>query len=171
VPEPHENSGPNGPTAKTVKRLFGESGNICAFANCSQPIIAGTSVVGKVCHIKAKSPGGQRYDPAQSDEERHGYDNLILLCGIHHDIVDDDEALYTVERLQQMKAAHRARTTHLSDEDADSGARFLISNPVISFQQSGGITASNVIINNYGPINLGMHVEDIALLQHASGAS
>jgi hypothetical protein len=78
-----------GPSDSVIKRLFALSRNHCAFADCMIPIVqpSGT-VTGKVCHIKAKSPGGPRYDSTQSDAERHAFDNLILLRGVHHDIVD-----------------------------------------------------------------------------------
>jgi len=51
------------------------------------------TLVGKVCHIKAKSsgPGSKRYDKNQTDEERHGLGNLIALCPKHHDVIDDDD--------------------------------------------------------------------------------
>lgn len=146
--EPNQKTGPKGPSQKTLKRLFGESGNLCGFPKCQQPIISGGTVTGKVCHIKAKSPGGPRHDPTQSDDERHGYENLILLCGKHHDVIDDDEASYTVERLRQIKSEHFAMTKPLLEEDAEKGARLLFSyspKSVSSINQSGGITARSVV--------------------------
>jgi hypothetical protein len=139
VSESRRNTGPKEPSMTTIKRLFAESGNLCAFPKCAQPILHGRTVIGDVCHIKAKSPDGPRYDPEQSDEERHRYDNLILLCGVHHTVVDSDEISYTVERLKAMKAAHRAKAAHLPDEVAEDGAILLFSNPVVSVNQSGGI--------------------------------
>jgi hypothetical protein len=88
------------PTDATIKRLFARSGNRCAFPKCPVEI--------EMCHIKAARPGGPRYDPLQSAAERHGYDNLILLCGTHHSVIDDDEEVYTVERLIKMKNPSRA---------------------------------------------------------------
>jgi hypothetical protein len=157
VSEPNQNTGPKRPSEKTLKRLFGESGNLCAFPKCRQPIIIRGTVTGKVCHIKAKSPDGPRYDPAQSDDERHGYENLILLCGKHHDVVDDDEASYTVERLRQIKLDHLAQAAPLSEEDVEQGGHLLFYSPscVSSINQYGGITAGSVEIN---PVH--MHVDD-----------
>jgi hypothetical protein len=95
------------PTVPTLKRLFAVSGNRCAFPKCKQPIVVDETVVGKVCHIKAKEPGGKRYDPTQSPQERHGFDNLVLMCGPHHDVIDDDDTNFTVEVLKQLKLVTR----------------------------------------------------------------
>ena len=77
------------------------SGNHCAMEDCENPLIDpkfGT-VVGKVCHIKGDRPGAKRFDPAQTDAERHSFANLILLCPVCHDIIDSDEEWFTVLRV------------------------------------------------------------------------
>jgi hypothetical protein len=141
---------PSAPSTQTLKRLFGESGNLCAFAKCQNPIIQGASVFGEVCHIKGKKPDSPRYDSAQSDEDRHGYGNLILMCAFHHGVIDTDEQSYTVERLQQIKSAHLQRAAQLPEEETERGALLLFSpNTASSVNQSGGITAANVTVNNY----------------------
>jgi hypothetical protein len=56
--------------------------------------VIGNTVTAEICHIKAQSAGGPRYDPDQTDKERHGFDNLLLLCGDHHKVVDADPATY-----------------------------------------------------------------------------
>lgn len=98
-----------GPRIKTIKRLFAYSKNQCAFPTCEALLISeeGT-VIGEICHIKAKSEGGLRYDSNQTDEERHSFDNLILLCPSHHTIIDDLLNGYTVEKLCTMKKEHEA---------------------------------------------------------------
>lgn len=68
-------------------------------------------VTGKVCHIKARKPGGPRYDPSQNEEERHSFENLLLLCPVHHDIIDADPEFYTVERLIEIKSMHEGEST------------------------------------------------------------
>jgi len=99
------------PTAATIKRLFAVSGNRCAFPGCPLPLVdpeSGT-VVGEICHVKAQRPNGPRYDPGQSDEARHGFDNLLLLCPAHHKVVDQHPETYTVEKLLGIKAQHEAQ--------------------------------------------------------------
>lgn len=61
------------------------------------------TVVGEICHIKADSPKGPRYDSKQTDEERQGYANLILMCPIHHKIIDTETRKYTTNRLLAIK--------------------------------------------------------------------
>lgn len=99
----------NAPTEQTVRRLFALSGNQCAFHECGTPLVhpSGT-ITGEICHIKAKNPGGPRFDPQQTDAERHAFDNLILLCSQHHKIVDDQPDTYTVDLLQDIKQMHEA---------------------------------------------------------------
>ena len=90
-----------GPSVATVKRLFAVSGNRCAFPECALPLVdeASGKVTGRICHIKADSPGGPRYDPEQHNKERHGFANLVLMCPLHHDVIDSDAEAYTMERL------------------------------------------------------------------------
>ncbi|TDZ97842.1 hypothetical protein [Mycobacteroides salmoniphilum] len=66
------------------------------------------TIVGEVCHIRAQSANGPRYEESQSDEERHGFDNLVLMCGVHHKFIDAKEnlATYTVEALVEIKHSH-----------------------------------------------------------------
>jgi hypothetical protein len=128
--------------------------NRCAFPRCTATLFEGTAGVGKICHIKAANPGGPRYDAQQTAAERHGYDNLILLCGRHHDVIDDDEEAYTVGRLRKMKIEHEQRAASIDDAVIDRAAQFLIDQLLIdqsvtSVNQSGGLTAHTV--NYYLP--------------------
>lgn len=143
-------SNPTGPGVPTIKRLFAVSANRCAFPKCTAALVEGEKVVGKICHIKARSKGGPRYDPNQTAAERHGYYNLILMCGLHADVIDADEEAYTVQYLQRLKARHEQTASTMSDDDAEHGARLLmIDQPVFSTSQSGGITAHTVNVHNY----------------------
>jgi len=92
------------PTSKTMKSLFARSGNRCAFPDCYVPLVEENDIVtGEVCHIKARNAGGPRYDPTQTDRDRNGSANLILLCARHHKIVDDTPASYSAPVLCAMK--------------------------------------------------------------------
>lgn len=116
------------PNESTLKKLFARCRNLCAFPNCATRIVDpqwGT-LTGRICHIKAKSPKGPRYDPKQSEEERYSYDNLIVLCGVHHCIIDDQPGTFTTELLLEMKEMHeRQGDIELSQEGARL-ARLLI---------------------------------------------
>lgn len=84
--------------------------NRCAFHGCTTPIVMPDSgtIVGEVCHIRAQNPEGPRHDSNQSDEERHGFENLVLMCGVHHKVIDAKENAhtYTVEALLEIKRSH-----------------------------------------------------------------
>src|SRR5579872_4643685 len=96
-----------GPSRQTIKRLYALSRNQCAFNSCDAPIIEGTeTVTGILCHIKARSPGGPRYDGTQTDEQRHSDANLILLCARHAKIIDAEPERYSVAKLQEIKRLH-----------------------------------------------------------------
>lgn len=95
------------PTRTTVKRLFAVSRNHCAFPGCELPIVEDSgTITGIICHIRARSKGGPRFDPKQSDEARHAFENLILMCGRHSKVIDSEPRLYTVAKLQGFKVDH-----------------------------------------------------------------
>lgn len=95
------------PTLATLKRLFAKSHNQCAFPKCDLPIAEDSgTITGIVCHIKARSKGGPRYDAKQSEDDRHSFSNLVLMCARHSKIIDTAPKLYTVELLQEMKEIH-----------------------------------------------------------------
>jgi hypothetical protein len=90
----------------TIKRLFAKSGNQCAMPRCTAPIIVGAIPVGQICHIRARSKKGPRYDATMTADERNAYANLMLLCRTCHRLVDADEATYTPELLTEIKEIH-----------------------------------------------------------------
>ncbi|MDB5804864.1 MAG: hypothetical protein JWN73_2186 [Betaproteobacteria bacterium] len=137
------------PSEATTKRLFAKSGNQCAFPKCNHQLVVDNSVVGVICHIKAASANGPRYDKDQAPAERHEFANLIILCPIHHKVIDDDPESFTVERLTRMKVSHEQDASPLSAEQIDRGAELLVDQSVRSLNQIGGITAHSVVQNIY----------------------
>src|SRR6266550_8558205 len=107
------------PTQSTLKRLFALTGNRCAFPKCQAPLTHNDTLLGEVCHIRAESPGGPRYDPAQTPEERQHFDNLIVMCPTHHTVIDDDEISFSVSRLHQIKTEHESAATPIDDARAE----------------------------------------------------
>lgn len=63
----------------------------------------GTINVGFAAHITAAAPGGPRYDPTLTKDDRRHHRNGIWLCGTHGKLVDDDESHFTVEELLAWK--------------------------------------------------------------------
>ena len=146
-----------GPSEKTVKRLFALSRNRCAYPRCETPIVHSSgTITGEVCHIKAQSTGGPRFDSKQSDEARHAFDNLLLLCSVHHRIVDERPDTYTVELLAEMKEMHeRDGDIELSQESAQMAQKLFAQtqfsihasdNAQVMVASPGAIQAHQVIV-------------------------
>ncbi len=130
----------------TIQRLYGRSGNQCAFPGCNYQIITdGGQVQGRICHIKGLRPGSARYDSAQTDKQRNEYENLVLMCANHHDAIDAQEQDYTVEVLHEMKALGEAKFGREECPSDAIMARILM---------NGGVrmSRSNVAIHSPGAI-------------------
>ena len=94
------------PTNSTKFKLLALSGNRCAFPECENNLVDEEGhLIGQFCHIEAAAPGGERYNPDQTNDERRDFDNLIMLCANHH-IVTNDVSRYDVDFLKQMKRTH-----------------------------------------------------------------
>lgn len=95
---------------KTRKILWGRSGNRCAI--CRREIVLDAtpsddpSVVGDECHIVSPKEQGPRFDASFPGDQVDDPANLILLCRVHHKMVDDQCETYTVEVLRPLKANH-----------------------------------------------------------------
>lgn len=139
-----------GPYEKTIKRLFAMSGNICAFPGCQLPIVESAGIVtGEICHIRAQSKGGPRFDEAQTEDERHSFSNLILLCRHHHKVVDSQPDVYSVEVLQDIKAVHE-KVMGRPERMADSFSARILLGGLRHIEVSNH--SGNVVIDSPGAI-------------------
>jgi len=59
--------------------------------------------IGVAAHITAAAPGGPRYNPNLSSEERKSPENGIWLCQNHGKLVDNDEETYPISLLNDWK--------------------------------------------------------------------
>ena len=66
--------------------------------------------IGVAAHIKAAAPGGKRYDPKMTPEERSDISNGIWLCQSCSKLIDSDEKKYTVELLHSWKVIAEKRS-------------------------------------------------------------
>jgi DNA-binding transcriptional LysR family regulator len=66
-------------------------------------------VVGQICYIYAASDDGPRGKPGLTAAERNSPDNLILMCGHHHPLVDKQWETYPAQLLKAWKKAHEAQ--------------------------------------------------------------
>lgn len=86
----------------TLKNLF--STNVCAYPDCNVIMVEDRIVFGKICHIQGDKPGSPRHNPAMTQEQRDDFDNLLLMCQKHHDIIDKDIVKHTTEYLEKIKS-------------------------------------------------------------------
>jgi len=102
---------------RTRKTLWSRAHNQCAFPGCLQSLtldVANASsgetdvvVVGQEAHIRAQSAGGPRYDPSYPRDNIDSYENLVLMCGTHHTLIDaNNGAGHTVQDLIKIKSDH-----------------------------------------------------------------
>jgi hypothetical protein len=95
---------------KTRKILWARSGNRCAV--CRRELVINAtaaddeSVVGDECHIASGRPQGPRFDDQYPSDRIDDADNLILLCRVHHKMVDDQCVTYTMEALRALRSRH-----------------------------------------------------------------
>jgi len=95
---------------KTKRTLAGRAGYACSNPDCRR-LTAGAALgddakvvsVGVAAHIKGAAPGGPRYDPMQSAEERRHASNGIWLCSAHAKQIDDDHVYFTIDKLKAWK--------------------------------------------------------------------
>lgn len=93
-------------SSKTVQILAQRVNGICSkcFVGTTGPSSDGKVINnGVAAHICAAAPGGPRYDPNMTKEERSSQDNGIWLCSNCSKIIDRDPKRYTVEILKEMK--------------------------------------------------------------------
>lgn len=113
----------------TLKKLFSLAHNQCSFPECTQKISREDrdDFEVNICHIEDAKQGG-RFRENMTEDERRSYDNLILLCPIHH-IETNDETKYSVEDLKQMKINHHIKMSGIysSERKLDQRQSYLIS--------------------------------------------
>lgn len=113
-------------TERTIKILFGLSGNRCAFPMCRTPLIDVRNadpdpvVLGEMCHIIASSSNGPRGASSLPSVGRDSHGNLLLLCPTHHALVDARPERYPPETLRAWKA--RAEQGETPADDGKEGA-------------------------------------------------
>ncbi|MHC5229203.1 hypothetical protein ACYSNW_13050 [Enterococcus sp. LJL99] len=88
------------------KQLWLSSGGYCY--KCKNPLITREGVyIGKIAHIEGEKPNSARFNKKQSEEQKSGFDNLIVVCGNCHDEIDKgDIQEYSVEYLKKLKTKH-----------------------------------------------------------------
>lgn len=108
-------------TDRTRKMLWGRSGNRCAICRrelvIERTLLDVEAIVGNECHIVSGAPNGPRFDPNFPTVEIDTVDNLMLLCSVHHTIVDAQIETYTPDVLRLLKRNHESWAKSRLDED------------------------------------------------------
>ncbi len=73
-------------------------------------------LVGEIAHIEGALPTSARFNENMTNEQRRGYENLLLMCGTHHTIIDEDRDTWTVAKLRDLKRSHEAIYTAAVDK-------------------------------------------------------
>jgi hypothetical protein len=113
-------------SVKVIKDLFGTSDNTCQFSDAHVPSCEKTltdpswkKVRAHIAHICGFQPSAERHEETMTDQERNGFDNLILLCPNHHQLIDELEPeRFTVDVLREMKRKALSRETNWKPTDA-----------------------------------------------------
>lgn len=115
---------------KDRKILWARSGNRCAI--CRHVLVVeqtdedSESVVGEECHIVSGAKGGPRHDSSCPELEMDSLSNLLLLCRIHHKMVDDQVETYKADVLRAIKSNHEEWVEEkLQDQAQDAPVRFI----------------------------------------------
>ena len=95
--------------------LWGAANGRCSFPNCPKKLVSEATsddprvMLGEIAHIVGESANGPRGQSPLMQEERDSYENTILLCHEHHELVDGQPKTYTVEILHGYKRSHEER--------------------------------------------------------------
>lgn len=110
------------PIERTVRRLFAEQVS-CAHPDCDRPLIDvldGKQIqICEIAHICAYAADGPRSVSTMTPEATRVFENLVLLCKDHHDLVDEHEPEYPATTLIEWKAAQRLLSTESGGEYLD----------------------------------------------------
>jgi hypothetical protein len=96
-------------TPKTKRAIERQARGHCSNPGCRRLTRAATSDgkeeinIGEAAHICAAAPGGPRYDPNMTPEQRRSPENGIWLCNVDAEAVDSKDSKFTVEELREWK--------------------------------------------------------------------
>ncbi|MGE4431414.1 MAG: SAVED domain-containing protein [Sphingobium sp.] len=117
---------------KVQSALWARAAGRCQYRGCNQDLVGDLisgnddALFGFIAHIVADSATGPRGDPVRSPRLAKSLDNLMLLCSVHHKLIDvDDLDGHPEPLLLAMKAEHEARVALLAGIDEDRASHVL----------------------------------------------
>ena len=96
-------------------RLWARAAGRCQYEGCNRPLWLDDVTkcefnASYIAHIIADRPEGPRGHRKLSPKLAADISNLMLLCDVHHRLVDkEDITSHPIDRLRKMKADHEAR--------------------------------------------------------------
>lgn len=104
--------------------------------------------IGVAAHITAASPGGPRYDPTKTQEQRSSIDNAIWLCAACAALVDRDTARFSETILREWRS--RAETAAAQGIAAGTKYRPVAASEVLQELTVGEIVAVKALEEEFG---------------------
>ncbi len=153
-----------------VKRqLWGRAAGRCQYEGCNKPLWLDSLTKSEfntayIAHIIADKPAGPRGDNKLSKKLRSAISNLMLMCDVHHRLIDlEDVRGHSAIRLQAMKKAHEDRIEIVAGLGAEKETHILLyganigehSAPV-SYQKAARVMLPLWYPAETTPISLGM---------------
>lgn len=142
--------------------LWGKAAGRCQYSGCNQSLWIDSLTQAEfntayIAHIIADEPGGPRGDEFLSPKLKQDISNLMLLCDVHHRLVDkQDIEGHPVELLRKMKSNHETRMELITslEEDKQSHMVFYTANigqnsPQVDFKRA----AQSMLSQDYFPAN------------------
>jgi hypothetical protein len=106
-------------TAGTTEALFLLSRGHCYYPDCKERVMRWSGnewrIKVHISHIKGRNKGSARHEDSVPVPERNSFRNLLLLCKVHHDLVDGPRTRHQYSE-ELMKEWKKAREGDLADE-------------------------------------------------------
>jgi hypothetical protein len=135
-------------SAVDLKKLWGKAAGRCSSPGCPNNCISyfeksGDKILGEMAHVIPQSSNGPRGTPGVAGPDI--YENLILLCPYHHEIVDKAPDDFPKDLLRHWKQEHELRI-----EQTLAGSQFTDAKALFEFA-SKLLIENRAIHEKYGP--------------------
>lgn len=117
----------------TTRMLWAVSAGMCEFSGCpnrlyTHHVTKENINLAQRAHIYAFSNGGKRFSPLLPRSKINDINNLMLVCGSCHELIDSSNTDYSAEQLLAMKKEHEERIRLLTSIKPDLRSEVVIYN-------------------------------------------
>jgi len=118
---------------ETTRMLWGVAAGMCEFHGCRNRLykhhVTGENVnLAERAHIYAFSEKGKRFSRLLKRDKINDIDNLMLVCGICHKVIDSPNTDYSAKELLKMKKEHEERIIRLTNIKPELKSEVIIYN-------------------------------------------